>query len=465
MKYYNVVIIGAGPAGIFAAHHILENSKKGSVLLVEKGMEPQKRECCGECQKCAFTDRCNILCGVGGSGLFSDGKLILDLHSGGKLDAISMLTEPEKTKLSENIVKTLKTYDGVSMPGPDLSPDKQREWKQIFHQKGLEIKHYNVLHMGTENLQRITSNLVNHLMENPRFTLKTSCEISDVDECEDGKSILSTKTGEEILADEVVFSVGKTGSEWIKGLFKRVDIEYTKTSAYIGVRLEASYEDLKKLLEYSFDPKIWKFSGERKVKTHCFCRHGDIICSNYMGFPVIGGHTRYTEKNDVSFNQLSPKSNFNILVSIDTDKRKLLQMLEKFRELNANGGVVQHLSDFLYGGKEKRNSDDSCINRCEWGDIRKILDDIEGTGSIIADFIMQLKDIVPGVASGSNLVYAPVLEWFMDSVKVDHNMETAHRGWFAVGDGAGLSQGIVHAAATGVIAANEICSRIGDLNG
>ena len=402
MRYYNVVIVGAGPAGIFAAYHILKNSEKGSVLLVEKGMEPQKRECCGDCQKCPFTDRCNILCGVGGSGLFSDGKLILDLHSGGKLDAVSMLTESEKTELSEYIVETLKRYDGVSEPSPKLTSDEQQEWKRIFHEQGLEIKHYDVLHMGTENLQRITSNFVNDLMKNPRFTLKTSCEISGVDESEDRKSILSTKTGEEILADEVVFSVGKTGSEWIKVLFERMGIKYMKTSAYIGVRLEAPYGDLKKLLEYSFDPKIWKFSGERKVKTHCFCRHGDIICSNYMGFPVIGGHTRYTKKNEISFGQISSKSNFNILVSIDTNKRKLLQMLERFRELNANGGVVQYLSDFLYGDKEKRVSDDNCINKCEWGDIRTILDDIENTGSIIADFIMQLKEIVPGVAFGNN---------------------------------------------------------------
>ena len=98
--------------------------------------------------------------------------------------------------------------------------------------------------------------------------------------------------------------------------------------------------------------------------------------------------------------------------------------------------------------------------RYKWGNIRTVLDGLDNVGGLIADFIIRLSKIVPGVVHEDNLIYAPALEWFMDSVKVNQSMETTHKGWFAVGDGAGLSQGIVHAAATGIIAANEICLRV-----
>ena len=114
MKHYSVAIIGAGPAGLFASYYILNKSNKATVLLIDKGVETQKRICCSNCQLCPARERCNVLCGIGGSGLFSDGKLVLDLHSGGKLDAISSLTEEEKAEKARVMEIVLK--DACSVP-------------------------------------------------------------------------------------------------------------------------------------------------------------------------------------------------------------------------------------------------------------------------------------------------------------------------------------------------------------
>lgn len=126
--------------------------------------------------------------------------------------------------------------------------------------------------------------------------------------------------------------------------------------------------------------------------------------------------------------------------------------------MNSNGGVVQYLLDFLHYERKGKSGD--LKKYYVYGDLRSILDELDHAGEKIADFIIHMSKIFPGILDSENLVYGPALEWLMDSVEVDHYMETSHKNWFAVGDGAGLSQGIVHAAATGIIAAHELCRRM-----
>ena len=417
MKYYNIVIIGAGPAGMFTAYYILKNSNVAKVLLVDKGSISVERKCCGQCAKCLNRKNCSVLCGVGGAGLFSDGKLVMDLHAGGKIDAISTLSEKEKKNLTDYIVKTLKKYDGVSELSPEISETELNTWKDRFEKEGLSIRHYDVLHMGTNNLCHITTNFIKDLLNNPRFSLKSGSEVTDIYDAEDQKSIICMKNGERYLTSCVVFSVGKTGSEWLKKIFLKNHISCLKTKTYIGVRLETSHDSVKELFKYSFDPKIWSYYWNQKVKTH-----------------------------------------FNVLISTNAEKKEILRILDKLKTLNSNGGVVQYLLDFLHYERKGKSGD---LKKCYvYGDLRSILDELDHAGEKIADFIIHMSKIFPGILDSENLVYGPALEWLMDSVEVDHYMETSHKNWFAVGDGAGLSQGIVHAAATGIIAAHELCRRM-----
>lgn len=460
MENYNVAIIGAGPAGLFAANYILKHSENITVALIDKGKSADDRKCCKDCCICPEKNHCNILCGVGGSGLFSDGKLVLDLHSGGNLDAITTLSDEKRHILRDSIVSTLREHDGKSEPGPVFSDSKQKFWQQKFEEQELHIKHYDVLHMGTENLHHITSAFASEVYCDARVTLKLNCEITNVENGQNGASVIRTKEGELFSADYVVFAVGKTGSDWLKQVFTNNEIKFDKTDTYIGIRLEVPQDSLKELFDYSFDPKIWRYSHGRKIKTHCFCRRGDIICTNYMGFPVVGGHTRYTADNNVPAADQSHKGNFNILASTHATENEIICVLRKFREINPGGIVVQSLFNYLNPkAKGIMLPRVQHANEKE-GDIRGIWDSLDYTGTAIADFIKRLSDVIPGILSHDSLVYGPALEWFMDSVEVDTNMETSHRGWFAVGDGAGLSQGIVHSAATSIIAAEEICRRL-----
>lgn len=457
MSVFDSIIIGAGPAGLFSAYRLLNRIPNAKVLLIDKGFEANNRQCSRSCVNCKNIKRCSVLCGVGGAGLFSDGKLVLDLRSGGMLDSVSNISDENKIRLTNYIEKTLRGFDGISYYGPTPSDNDIKKWSSEFKRSNLNIKHYKVLHMGSQNLKHIISNFVKLLKSFTNFTLLTNLNVTNVYKKSDDINVVETDDNKTFLSSNIIFSVGKTGSKWLRDLFEKNNISFKKTPAYIGVRLETSHENIAKLFEFSFDPKIWMESNNRKVKTHCFCRHGEVINTNYMGYSVVGGHTQLTENEPDKFRNLPNKSNFNILISTSSDQGQILSLLEKFKTVNPYGYVVQTVGSFFAGNLD---SDIKNLKKGQPGNIRSILDSFDESGKYIAEFIQKLGEIVPGIMNVDNLIYAPAIEWLMDMVNVDSNMETQIKGWFAVGDGAGLSQGVVHAAATGIIAAEEICNRI-----
>lgn len=454
----DAIIIGAGPAGLFAAYRILENQPNANVLLIERGSDIQFRECYQNCSICPNYADCSMLCGVGGSGLFSDGKLVLDLHAGGLLDSISNITEQRKNDISKYIERTLRSFDGVSQDGPKPSKEVQKEWLNWFNQNGLEIKHYDVLHMGSKNLRNIITKFLINLKEKPGFKILTSTEVTNVYK-KNNLSFVEVLDGRTFISTNILFSVGKTGSEWLKDIFIKNQISFKKNTTYIGVRVETSHDFISKLFEFSFDPKIWMYFDNHKVKTHCFCRHGDVICTNYMGFPVVGGQTQITENNNESINEISKKSNFNVLVSTSLDENRIINLLEDVKKINPDGPVVQSISSFINNCKDL-DPIAGLSDNVKVGNLREIFNQYDGIGRCIVEFISRLEKIVPNLTRQDGLIYAPAIEWFMDTVNVKPNMETSCSGWFAIGDGAGLSQGIVHAAATAIIAADDVSLRI-----
>lgn len=313
MNNFDTIIIGAGPAGLFSAYRILQRIPNAKILLIDKGFEADNRHCIRSCTNCKNIKSCSVLCGVGGAGLFSDGKLVLDLRSGGLLDSVSNISYEEKNRLSNYIETTLKGFDGISFYGPTPSDNDIKKWSNKFKKSNLNIKHYKVLHMGSQNLKHIISNFVKHLRSYPNFTLLTNSNVANVYKEGDNINVVKTDDNQIFLSPNVVFSVGKAGSKWLRDLFEKNNISFNKTPAYIGVRLETSHENIAELFKFSFDPKIWMESNNRKVKTHCFCRHGEVINTNHMGYSVVGGHTRVTENEPEKFRNLPNKSNFNIL--------------------------------------------------------------------------------------------------------------------------------------------------------
>lgn len=459
MKKYDVAIIGAGPAGLFAALTILKNSRNKTILLVDKGKQVSDRKCCKDCLICSARNCCDVLCGVGGSGLFSDGKLVLDLHSGGKLDSIASLSDKKRHELEESIIRTLKDHDGQSEASPLVSEERCQYWKYQCKNAGLEIKRYDVLHMGTSNLQHITKNLADDICKDSRIQLRTDYCIEKIERDIHGVSTLISTEGEAVQSKHVIFAVGKTGSEWLKKALSKFNVAFYKENTYLGVRLEVPNYAVQRIFSYSFDPKIWAYYDDRKVKTHCFCRNGEVICTNYMGYPVVGGHTPFTKKNGIPDDLQSPAGNFNILVSTKRSNADIISLLESTRQLNPAGILVQSLQNYL---NPDQNDSETYIEskKVVKANIRQLLDSFDSIGTIIADFILRLSRLFPDIINSNSKVYAPSIEWYMDSVVVSKYMETSQPDWFTVGDGAGISQGIVHSAATSIIAAEEICRRM-----
>jgi uncharacterized FAD-dependent dehydrogenase len=460
-----VIIIGAGPSALFAAKTILETSHAISVEILEQGKTQAERFCAADEAKCKRCLHCATLEGVGGAGLFSDGKLVLDLTSGGKADGIGKLTTPERHSLEEDIKETFLKFDGTSEIKDKPSDEIQTSLRSDFRERNLEFKFYNVMHMGTKNFQNITTNFIDYLKTHfeKRFEIKTDTRVADIKKNDFGYSVV-TNNGT-VQAEAVIAAVGKSGFHWLKKVLSPMGCNFTTNDFFFGFRMETQIENIKDLVEFSLDPKIYRYDSDRKIKIHCFCRNGKIRYSRYRDVVVVGGHSPYTKKNNINDDLMS--ANFNILLSFNKNLFCSDDLLDKFREENKDIVMVQKLSDFIEG----RTSENFGIIRpsnlamVRFGNLRRLMDSIDSEFSeIVIRFLRSIAELYPGVMDDDNMLYAPAIEWDMDTVKVDQHMETEQKNLFAIGDGAGLSQGIVYSAATGIIAAEEIIARFEDGN-
>ena len=464
-KMKTICIIGAGPSGLFCAHKILsEYCSKASkedfrIVIIEKGEKPSARSCPGAvdgiCRKC---DSCAILSGGGGAGLFSDGKIIQDLNVGGHNDTVFALSAEEKDEYISYITQTLVSYDGVSTYKEKPSDEIQQNYNKQFNSVDLNAKYYSVLHMGSSNLAHILEGFIGELTKASSVDIKYGTTVTHIAHLENKYNVYSN---DNLIctADYVVMAVGKSGASWLKETLWPLGVHFNETGYYFGLRIEVPQRHLSSLATLSFDPKIYrKVDVERKVKMHCFCRKGNVIMTNYEDCVVAGGHSPFTENNP-PFNE-EEYGNFNVLLSYPkTSDYKTL--LERFKSAANNSLMVQTLGDFKANktpGTQNNPAYDR-INQNQAGNIRTTMNDEFFSEEFLA-FIHSLDQIFPGVGDDNNLLYGPAFEWCMDTVGVSKHMETNIPNLFAIGDGAGLSQGIMYSASTGIIAAKCIIERM-----
>ena len=462
-----VAIIGSGPSALFASKTILENSSNIVVHVYERGHSPENRHCPMGNSSCHMCENCDVLNGGGGAGLYSDGKLVLDLRSGGDALGISGLTNDERKHITESIKDTFLRFDGVSELKDAPPEDIQKEYSEYLSLHDLKIKYYSVMHMGTSNLGRITHNFMQFLMSEyeRRIDFNFNTYVTNIEKTENGKYILTSNKGKEEYSS-VIAAVGKSGADWLKQVLLDLNCDYYPHNYYFGVRMETKASHIKNLVKYSFDPKIYRVVNSRKVKLHCVCRNGDVRFYRYKEMLFVGGHSPYT-KSSPEFLQMD-RANFNVMLSFNKTKLPPNVLLKLFRESTGGKVIAQRFDDFrnnkatnVWGEMVPKNNE--ALIR---GNIRDVLDAVDPEFSnILINFINDLSKISSGINNQDNILYSPAIEWNMDTVKVDLNMETEQRNLFAIGDGAGISQGIVYSAATGIVAAREIVSRFahGDL--
>ncbi len=470
MNHYDVLIVGAGPAGIFTAFEMLKQAKatKPRILLVEKGKPVEKRHCpkaeLGYCVNCK--PNCAITTGFSGAGAFSDGKLSLSYEVGGDLPELI-----GETFAQELIAYTDSIYlefgadphiEGVS------DYDAIREIRKRAIRANLKLVDCPIRHLGTEKAQQLYLNLQNYLLEQGvEMRFVTECENIIMEQGEGDAltckgAILRPYQGEsvEVFADEVVIATGRRGADWLEHLCAEHNIAHKPGTVDIGVRVECRNEVMEKVNEVLYESKLIGYPKPWKNKVRTFCQNpgGFVAQENYDNdLAVVNGHS-YKEKK-------SENTNLAILVSHNFTEpfNQPIAYAQKVGELTNMLGaghiMVQRYGDILDGKRTwqkelSRSNLQPTLTDAVAGDITAAMPYRAMTN--IIEFIKMLDEVVPGFASSETLLYSPEIKFYSNKVKMDTDLNTNIKGLHCLGDSSGWTRGLMMASVMGVLMGRKL---------
>ncbi|MGI6597063.1 MAG: NAD(P)/FAD-dependent oxidoreductase [bacterium] len=453
---YDVIIVGAGPAGIFSA---LELSSKTAfkVLLLEKGPDISARNCPmkrrGICARC---NPCSIVSGWGGAGAFSDGKLTLTTEFGGWLDEFM-----ERRRVAELIKSVDNVYLRFGAPEHVFGTD-QDQIKEIQRQAAradLNLVPARIRHLGTEQCFAILRDMRHYIGERVEIRCRTPVRTILV---QDGRAVgVETEQGETIRSRYVIVAPGRDGSDWFSKEATRLGLKMEVNPVDIGVRVEVPAVVMEHLTDVIYESKFIFFSKafDDRVRTFCMNPFGEVVLENNSGLLTVNGHS-YAEKR-------SENTNFAILVS--------KTFTEPFREpisygkyiaslanLLGDGVLVQRLGDFLSGRRStlerlQRGMVEPTLKAATPGDLSLVLPYRHMVS--IVEMLQALDIVAPGVYSRHTLLYGVEVKFYSSRLELTSELETGIKNLFAAGDGAGVSRGLVQASACGLVCAEAIISR------
>ena len=458
---YDVTIIGAGPAGLFAAYELIEKNPNLKIVLLDKGNFAKNRICpmkkSGKCTNC---NPCSILSGYGGAGTFSDGKLNF-IPKLGKTDLFKYMSISDANKLIED---TEIIFNKFGMDS-DVYPTNMEEAKAIqekIAKEGANLLIIKQKHLGSDKLPEYINNFTEYL-ENKGVSILENADVLDIEEDKGYKVIYKTgKIKKEILTNYVIVAPGRTGAKWIQELADKYNIPYQSQSIEIGVRIEVRKEILKDLCNIIYDPTIFIKSNtyNDEIRTFCTNPEGFVAKENYYGYICVNGHALKDIKSNNSNFAFISKVN---LTHPSTNTREYGESIAKIANTLGNGKpIVQSLKDLKMGRR-------STIDRINKGFIEPTLKDVVA-GDLalvlphriiknILEGLEVLDKIIPGVNNGETLLYGPEIKFFSNEITTDNNMKLENGNMYFIGDGAGKAGNIVAAAATGLIAARDIIKR------
>ncbi|PKM92460.1 MAG: FAD-dependent oxidoreductase [Euryarchaeota archaeon HGW-Euryarchaeota-1] len=445
---YDVVIIGSGPAGLFAANELMKTkSEKLKVLVVDKGKEPLKRAPKKEPKDLVF--------GVGGAGMFSDGKLNLSTEIGGDAREIGR-DDDELLEIIEYIDKTLGKYCIIppSLPANETKINELKKQASIY---GIEFVYGKQKHIGTDVLKGTMDKIYKDLKaKGIEFMLETSVE-----------KIKKTKAGFELETDKgkivtkyVLSAPGRSGAHWFKNQAQGLNLQTKPGYIDVGVRVEFPAEVYKDVEEIMYDAKFKYYTPtyDDLVRTFCTNPRGMVVKEQYEGFSLVNGHAESKGKTQ--------NTNFALLVRVELSEEcaKISSMygeyIARLANITGNGKpILQRYKDLKRGRRSNWDRlgrsfvKPSCKDAYP-GEISYILP--HRILINIIETIDNLDKIMPGLASDTTLLYAPEIKFYETKYKINKDFETNVEGLFVAGDASGFSRGIIFSALTGILAARGI---------
>lgn len=455
---YDVAIIGAGPAGIFTALELSRQSK-ARILLLDKGAALEKRQCAtqGKYGRCMRCHPCAITCGWGGAGAFSDGKLTLTPEFGGLLNEYM-----DGQSIGELIRQVDETYldFGATTTLFGTNNEAVGELQRRAAAAGLSLIPAQIRHLGTENCYRVLERMFEKLVK--RVDILTGTEVSEI--TVSGQKVTGVKlvSGRTIAADYVVCGPGRAGAEWIHRESVRLGLKGVNNPVDIGVRVEVPAVLMEHLTSQVYESKLIYFSRsfDDRVRTFCMNPYGVVVTENNEGLVTVNGHS-YAEKT-------SANTNFALLVSKTftdpfNEPIRYGKNIASLANMLGDGVIIQRLGDLLMGRRStaeriRRGLVQPTLVEATPGDLSLVLPYRHLLA--IIEMLEALDKMAPGVNSRHTLLYGVEVKFYSYRLYLSRNLETAIANLFAVGDGAGVTRGLIQASASGVVASREILRRL-----
>jgi uncharacterized FAD-dependent dehydrogenase len=462
---YDVIIIGAGPAGLFASYELIQKNNKLKIALIDKGSNVKNRVCpmnkynvpCKNCNPCA------ILSGYGGAGTFSDGKLNF-IPRLGKSDLTKYMSESEAYKLIDETEEIFNKFgmDAEVYPSNMSDAEEIRKKVAIAGAKLLLIKQK---HLGSDHLPEYIDGICK-LLEDKGVTLIDKANVLDIkSESSSNHIVTYEKAGKKTKLESrfVIVAPGRTGAKWIQELADNYNIPYLSQSIEIGVRVEVRKEIMEDISNVIYDPTIFIKTDTYgdEIRTFCTNPGGFVAKENYYGYICVNGHAlKEIKSNNTNFAFISKVT----LTEPVTNTRLYGESIARIANVLGDGKpIIQSLKDLKNGRRSEWNRlnkgfIEPTLKDCVAGDLALVMPHRIITN--ILEGLEKLDKIIPGVNNDDTLLYGPEIKFFSNEIETDNKFKLKDQDIYFIGDGSGKAGNIVTAAATGLVAARDILERI-----